>query len=478
MKLVRKSDYLWEIPPEHGMRVPGRVVASERLMESIRGDIALEQVANVAHLPGIVGYSWAMPDCHMGYGFPIGGVAATAFDDEGVVSPGGVGYDINCGVRLVASEIDRDDMVARIDDVVSALFRRVPCGPSPHESGMGALSARDMKRLLCDGARFAVERGFGAAADLEYSEERGTMPGADPEEITPRAIDRGRRQVGSLGSGNHFLEVGCVEEIFAPEVAAALGIAEGTVTILIHTGSRGLGHQVCTDFLKEMVGSWREMDLPDRQLASARLDSPLGRRYLAAMAAAANFAWANRQTLMALAQSAVAEAFGTTADRLGFRLVYDVSHNIAKVEDHDLAGSRRRVCVHRKGATRALPPGDDRLPSAYAAVGQPVLVPGDMGRASYLCAGVPYAGEHPFHSSCHGAGRRLSRRAAVRAGRGRSITEELRGRGITVRARDRRTLSEEMPEAYKDVSEVVDSLHSAGLLRRVARLRPLGVIKG
>jgi tRNA-splicing ligase RtcB len=478
MDLIRRSEYLWEIPRTGGMRVPGRVVASGRLMDAIRDDVALKQVANVAHLPGIVGYSWAMPDCHMGYGFPIGGVAATAFDDEGVVSPGGVGYDINCGVRLVASGVTREEIASRIDNVTSRLFARIPCGPSPHESGMGHLSAGEMAHVFSRGARFAVERGFGTQADLEFSEEGGAMPGADPEQVSERAVERGRRQVGSLGSGNHFLEVGYVSEVCAPDVARVLGIERDTVTILIHTGSRGLGHQVCTDFLKEMASSPAELSLPDRQLASARLDSALGRRYLAAMAAAANFAWANRQTLMALAQRAVADAFGSREERLGFRLLYDVSHNIAKVETHEVGGRRRRVCVHRKGATRALPPHDERLPPSYAAIGQPVLVPGDMGTASHLCVGVPDAGEHPFHSSCHGAGRMLSRKAAVRKGRGRSIVDELRRRGVTVMAKNKRTLAEEMPEAYKDVGEVVDTLHNAGLLRKVAELRPLGVIKG
>jgi tRNA-splicing ligase RtcB len=478
MKLVRKTNVLWEIPREGGMRVPGRVLASDLLMEAIRDDVALKQVANVAHLPGIVGYSWAMPDCHMGYGFPIGGVAATAFDEGGVVSPGGVGYDINCGVRLVVSSVTRDEIRPRIDRVTDSLFRHIPCGPSPHESGMGRLDAREMKRVLREGARFAVERGFGDENDLAHSEEDGTMPGADPDQVSERAVERGRRQVGSLGSGNHFAEVGYVSEVYSPDTARRLGLDLDAVTILIHTGSRGLGHQVCTDFLREMASARFDFQLPDRQLASAPLASDLGRRYMGAMAAAANFAWANRQTLMALAERAVAEAFDCPQDRLGFRLLYDVSHNIAKVESHTVEGRTRRVCVHRKGATRALPPGDDRLPRDYEALGQPVLVPGDMGTASYLCVGVPYEGEHPFHSSCHGAGRMLSRKAAVRRGRGRSIVDELRSRGVTVRAKNARTLAEEMPEAYKDVGEVVDTLENAGLLCKVAQVRPLGVIKG
>ncbi len=478
MDLIRKSDYLWEIPREGGMRVPGRVLASDLLMDAIRNDVALKQVANVAHLPGIVGYSWAMPDCHMGYGFPIGGVAATAFDDDGVVSPGGVGYDINCGVRMVASTITREEILPRIDHVTTRLFERIPCGPSPHESGMGQLSVAEIKRVLVDGARFAVERGFGDSTHLDFSEDRGTMAGADPGQLSERAIERGRRQVGSLGSGNHFLEIGYVSRVFSPDVARVMGLELDMVTMLVHTGSRGLGHQVCTDFLKEMASSPFELDLPDRQLAAAPLTSSLGRRYLSGMAAAANFAWANRQTLMVLAQRAMADAFGCPEERLGFRLLYDVSHNIAKVETHEVDGRRRKLCVHRKGATRALPPGDDRLPAAYAGIGQPVLVPGDMGTASHLCVGVELSGEHPFHSSCHGAGRMLSRKAAVRRAHGRSIVDELRRRGVTVMARNKRTLAEEMPEAYKDVGEVVDTLHNAGLLRKVVEVRPLGVIKG
>jgi len=478
MRIERRSEYLWDIPREGGMRVPGRVLASEKLMTSIREDVALQQVANVAHLPGIVGYSWAMPDVHMGYGFPIGGVAATAYDEGGVISPGGVGYDINCGVRLVACGLTREELAPRLERLVARLFQTVPCGPDPHQTGMGELSPAETRRALREGARYAVRRGFGRAEDLEFCEENGAIAGADPDEVSDRAVDRGRRQLGSVGSGNHFVEVGYVHRVFAPDAAQALGLAENGVTLLIHCGSRGLGHQVCTDFLREMSSARFPFTLPDRQLASAPLDSELGRRYQAAMYAAANFAWANRQTLMVLAERAFADVFGTPAHRLEFRLVYDISHNIAKVETHRVAGVRRRVCVHRKGATRALPPGDDRVPARYRAVGQPVLVPGDMGTASYVCVGAGFEGEHPFHSSCHGAGRQLSRRSAVRRGAGRSIVDELKRRGVVVRARDLRTLAEEMPEAYKDVSEVVETLHQVGLIRKVAEVRPLGVIKG
>jgi tRNA-splicing ligase RtcB len=486
MNIERRGEDLWEIPRSGGMRVAGRVIASERLMEAIREDTALEQVANVAHLPGIVGYSWAMPDVHLGYGFPIGGVAATAFDAGGVVSPGGVGYDINCGVRLIACSLTRDEIVRRIARVVARLFERVPCGPNPLESGVGDLAPAEMRRVLRDGARYAVKRGFGTDGDLDYCEEDGAILGADPAEVSERAVDRGRRQLGSLGSGNHFLEVGSVHRVFDDEAARALGLEVGTVTLLIHCGSRGLGHQVCTDFLREMRGTRFSFTLPDRQLASAPLDSEIGRRYLSAMCAAANFAWANRQVLMTLAERAIAEGMGVSVESLGFRLVYDISHNIAKVETHRVAGSARKLCVHRKGATRALPPGDDRVPPRYRSVGQPVFVPGDMGTASYVCVGArdpsgredAVEGVYPFHSSCHGAGRALSRSAAVRLGKGRSIVTELRESGVVVMAKDVRTLSEEMPAAYKDVAEVVDTMHRVGLTRKVAEIRPLGVIKG
>ncbi len=480
MEIRRVNEYVWEIPREGGMRVPGRIFASEHLMESIRGDIVARQVANVAHLPGIVGYSWAMPDAHMGYGFPIGGVAATEFNDEGVVSPGGVGYDINCGVRMLTVDLKRKDIEPRIDKVVKYLFKTVPCGANPHESGMGHLSAGELRQVLAGGARFAVERGFGRGQDLEHTEDKGCLEDADPGAVSDRAIERGRRQLGSLGSGNHFVEVGFVEEVFSRTAAGACGLEEGDVTVLIHTGSRGFGHQVCTDFLRTMAKHSHEFPytLPDRQLAAAPLKSAIGRDYLSAMAAAANYAWANRQTLMALGQRAIARAMGSSPEGMGFRLLYDISHNIAKIETHDVDGERRKVCVHRKGATRALPPGDDRIPPRYRDVGQPVLIPGDMGTCSYLCVGADAGGEHPFHSSCHGAGRRLSRKAAVREGRGRSIADELGRRGITVVARNARTLAEEMPEAYKDVSEVVEVMSGAGLLVKVAKLRPLGVIKG
>jgi tRNA-splicing ligase RtcB len=480
VKLQRKTDFLWEIAREGKMRVPGRIYASDRLMNDMREDPALQQVANVAHLPGIVGYSWAMPDIHLGYGFPIGGVAATAFDEGGVISPGGVGYDINCGVRLSVSRLNVDEVRGRIDDIVRELFRNVPCGPSPHETGFGKLSAAELKKVLVQGARYVVSHDFGSDTDLEHCEEGGVLDGADPGAVSERAIERGRHQLGSIGSGNHFLEVDYVHKVFDEEIARAYGLEQGGVAIQIHCGSRGFGHQVCTDYLKMMSTERQDFgfDLPDRQLAAAPLDSKLGHAYLAAMAAAANYAWANRQTLMVLGERAVARALGTSVENVGFRLLYDVCHNIAKVETHDVGGRKRRLCVHRKGATRALPPGDSRVPRSYRHVGQPVLVPGDMGTASYVLAGAPLEGDQPFCSSCHGAGRRLSRRAALRHGRGRSLLDELKAKGVTVMAKDRRTLAEEMPEAYKDAGDVVEVLDHAGVTRRVVELRPIGCIKG
>jgi tRNA-splicing ligase RtcB len=479
-RLIKRSDVLWEIPPSGGMRVPGRILASESMIDSIERDKSFQQVMNVAHLPGIVGYSWAMPDVHAGYGFPIGGVAATAFDRGGVVSPGGVGYDINCGCRMFGSKLTRSDIAGKIDTILRTLFERIPSGPTPHQSGWGDMNPAELRTVLRDGAAYVVERGMGESDDLTYSEEEGCMEETDPDAVSDLAVQRGRRQLGSLGSGNHFLEIDCVDKIFTPEIASVLGIDAGDITFMIHTGSRGLGHQVCTDYLKLMSAKWDSFgfQLPDRQLAAAPLSSRIGRDYIGAMAAAANFAWANRQVLMSMAQQAVADALGTSRDRLGFRLLYDITHNIAKIEDHTIDGQRMKLCVHRKGATRALPPGDARLPVRYLSIGQPVLVPGDMGTASYLCVGAPATGEHPFFSSCHGAGRMMSRKAAQRNARGRSIPNELRERGVSVLAKDKRTLAEEMPEAYKNVAEVVDVLDRAKILITVARMKPIGVIKG
>ena len=480
MQLVRKTSYLWEIPPDGGMRVPGRIFANDRMIEDIKRDQSFTQVVNVAHLPGIVGFSWAMPDIHIGYGFPIGGVAATSFDEGGVVSPGGVGYDINCGVRLFTSKLRIEDVGKRIDRLMRSLFHSIPCGPSPHDTGFGTLSQKDLRRVLEIGAAYVVENGMGTGSDLEFCEEGGAMSGADPGAVSERAIERGRHQLGSLGSGNHFLEIGYVNRVFDERAAKVFGMEEGQITVMIHCGSRGLGHQVCADYLKTMSSRTHDfrLDLPDRQLAAAPLDSEVGRAYLGAMAASANYAWANRQTLMVLAERTIADSLGAPVEKLGFRLIYDVCHNIAKIEQHAIDGKSMKLCVHRKGATRALPPGDERIPARFRSVGQPVLVPGNMGTASYLLVGSASGEDHPFYSSCHGAGRMLSRTAALKKGQGRSLTEELRSRGVTVLAKDRRTLAEEMPEAYKNVAEVVDVLQDAHITSKVIEIKPIGVIKG
>jgi tRNA-splicing ligase RtcB len=463
------------IPRTGSMRVEGLVFASESLMEAIGQDECLTQVANVAHLPGIVGRSMAMPDIHWGYGFPIGGVAA--FDaKEGVVSPGGVGYDINCGVRLLTTPYASEDVLPRIPDLVNALFRNIPCGVGSRRKDL-KLRGNDEDGVLRDGAAWAVSKGFGEPEDVERTEEGGRIPGADPKAVPGKAIERGRDQLGTLGSGNHFVEIGFVDEIFDEACAKAFGLAAGQVTVMIHTGSRGLGHQVCEDSIREMLTASRKygIELPDRQLCAAPLDSPEGRKYLAAMAAAANFAFANRQ----LIAHWVRETFGQVlGGKPRIPMLYDVAHNIAKLETHVVDGEKRRLCVHRKGATRAFGPGHADVPAAFREAGQPVLIPGDMGRYSYVLAGTQGAMETSFGSSCHGAGRRLSRTKAIAAGKGRNIARELEEAGVRVQAASRETLAEEMPSAYKDVSQVVDVVHEAGIGKKVARIRPMGVIKG
>ena len=475
----RLSDCVWEVPRTGAMRVPGRVYADDTLMGHILKEKAIEQVANVAHLPGIVGASLAMPDIHWGYGFPIGGVAATDPGDGGVISPGGVGYDINCGVRLVASKVLHGDVGPRVPDLVNALFRDVPCGVGSH-GAIGKLRRKELERVLVDGAGWAVERGFGSEGDLERTEERGRLAAADPSTVGKRAVERGLDQVGTLGSGNHFIEIDVVDEICDEDAASVFGLAEGTIAMLIHSGSRGLGYQVCDDHLEVMQGAVDKYGivLPDRQLACAPVESPEGERYLSAMACAANYAWANRQVMMALAKRAFARTLGAGEEELGLRLVYDVCHNIAKLERHAVGDSERVLCVHRKGATRAFPSGHRDVPSAYRSVGQPVLVPGDMGTCSYVCVGTRTGMEETFGSTCHGAGRVMSRTKARKTARGRNIADELSKEGIVVMASGKGTLAEEMPAAYKDVSAVVDVTERAGIAKRVARLRPLGVIKG
>jgi tRNA-splicing ligase RtcB len=479
MKLRRIEGDLWEIAPEGRMRVPGRVYS---LGPPAPDDPALQQVANVAHLPGILRFALAMPDIHWGYGFPIGGVAAVDAE-RGAISPGGVGYDINCGVRLVSTELDAEALRPRLHAVTAQLFRDIPTGVGASRA-IPRLSDRELEGVLAGGARWAVARGFAAAGDdAERCEEGGRLAGADPSAVSERARQRGADQVGTLGSGNHFLEVDRVAELYDERAAEAYGLHPGRVALQIHSGSRGLGYQVCDEALAALAGAGADHGdeyraLPDPQLACAPIASEAGQRYLGAMQAAANFAWANRQVMTGLAVRALLHALRVSEGDLGARVVYDVCHNVAKRETHLVDGRPREVVVHRKGATRAFGPGDPRVPAPYREVGQPVLIPGDMGRYSYVLAGTARAMEETFGSSCHGAGRLLSRGQALRAARGRSIARELAERGIEVLARGKKTLGEEMSEAYKDVADVVGVMARAGITRLVARLEPMGVIKG
>ncbi len=481
LKVRPIDEFLYEIPAHGGMRVPGRVYASPAMMARLLDSEqhALTQVANVAHLPGIVGYSLAMPDIHQGYGFPIGGVAATDPAGGGVISPGGVGYDINCGVRLMATHLQWAEIQDRLPELVGALYEAVPCGVGS-SGAIPRLADKEVRDVARRGAAWVVEQGYGRAEDLERTEAGGCLDGADPERVSQRARSRGAAQVGTLGSGNHFLELEVVEEINLPDAAEALGLRVGQLVLAIHSGSRGFGYQVCEDFLRVMDRAMarHRIQVPDRQLACAPVESAEGQDYLAAMRAAANFAWANRQTMMALAEKAMAAALGVSRRSLGLSLVYDVCHNIAKLETHRVDGVERTLCVHRKGATRAFPPGHAEVPAAYRQVGQPVFIPGDMGRASYVLVGAAPAMERTFGSTCHGAGRVLSRTAARKQGKGRDLVAEMARRGVEVRATGRATVAEEMPEAYKDVTEVVDVMDGAGISRKVARLRPVGVVKG
>lgn len=478
MQLIKINDHLWEIPKHGAMLVPGRIYASEKMIAELRDDPALTQVANVACLPGIVGYSLAMPDIHWGYGFPIGGVAAVDAH-EGVISPGGVGYDINCGVRLARTHLDFDFVKPRIERLADALFAKIPAGVGS-EGAIPGLSIQQLKEVVRDGAQWALRNGYATKRDLEHTEEGGRLEGADPERLSTRAYQRGSKQMGTLGSGNHFLEVGRVDEIYDATLADAMGLQMGQVAVMIHSGSRGLGHQTCDDYLK-LVGSAMaryEIKLPDRQLAAVPINSPEGRAYLGAMAAAANFAWCNRQVMMHLTEQALLAALSISPEELGFALVYDVCHNIAKFEEHIVDTHQRLVCVHRKGATRAFGPGHPALPEALRPFGQPVLIPGDMGRYSFVLAGLEGAMRETFGSSCHGAGRTMSRVKSKAESRGRDLQSELKAMGVTVRARSRAGIAEEMPHAYKDVAEVVEVMEAAGLTRRVARLKPFAVIKG
>lgn len=478
-ELKRISNTIWEIPKRGMMRVPGRVVADERLMQNIAADETLEQVANVACLPGITGYSWAMPDAHVGYGFPIGGVAAMDPEEDGVISPGGVGYDINCGCRVMTTSLAYHDVRDRMKDMVEGLYKDIPCGVGS-AGAIPKLSKRDMHKVLTRGAEWALEQGYGEAADLDTTEEQGCLSGADPEQVSERAKSRGESQLGTLGSGNHFVELGVIERVFDAETAQVYGLEEGRLTLMIHSGSRGLGYQVCDDFLQVMVRAAAKygVKLPDRQLCCAPIHSSEGRKYLAAMAAAANYAWANRQIMMELARRSLQRTLGMDRASLGGKLLYDVCHNIAKLEVHEVDGKRKRLCVHRKGATRAFPGSRQEVPPPYRAVGQPVLVPGDMGTGSLICAGTEGALSMTYGSSVHGAGRLMSRNAARKAKEAGVLMQELTDRDVVVMARNRRVLAEEMPDAYKDIDAVGEVLEEAGIGRRVARTRPVGVVKG
>ncbi len=476
--LKQIDEWLWELPATGGMRVPGRIYADRALVEALSGDQSLTQVANVAHLPGILCCSLAMPDIHFGYGFPIGGVAAFTVD-EGVVSPGGVGYDINCGVRLLATDLDEHDIAGKIKPLVDQIFRDVPSGVGA-SGAIAKLSRPELERLLVKGAAWACEHGYGSDEDLLHTEDGGVLAGADPACVSERAYTRGLDQVGTLGSGNHFLEIQVVEEVFDPAAASVYGLQQGQITVMVHCGSRGFGYQICDDYLETMGNAARRfhIELPDRQLACAPVTSPEGRQYLAAMACAANYAWANRQMIMHLTEQAILHALHMAPKDLNLRLVYDVAHNIAKLETHEVAGTATKTCVHRKGATRAFGPGRPEVPEDYRRVGQPVLIPGDMGTASFVCRGTEEAMRQTFASTCHGAGRVMSRSQALKRAEGRAIDRELQSRGILVRSQGRKTLAEEMPEAYKDVERDVGVMDAAGISPRVARLRPLGVVKG
>ena len=479
-QFIKVDDYRWKIPQDYktGMRVPGLIYASEGMLESIREEQTPQQVANVAFLPGIVGYSLAMPDIHWGYGFPIGGVAATDTKD-GVVSPGGVGYDINCGVRLLRTGLNEGEVLPRIDQLINALFHNVPSGLG--SEGKIRISQKEMNQLMTEGARWAVKRGLGLEEDLDATEEGGCLRGADPSKVSDRAAKRGMPQAGTLGSGNHFLEIQVVKEIFDSQTASVMGITDiGQVLVLIHTGSRGLGHQICTDHLRimEQAVSKYGIELPDRQLACAPVESREGQDYLGAMACAANYAWANRQCIAHWVRESFSEILGKSPENLGMGQIYDVAHNIAKIEEHTINGRSVKVCVHRKGATRAFPAGHKDTPKRYKEVGQPVLVPGDMGRCSFVAVGTQKAMSETFGSTCHGAGRILSRGAAKRAIRGADILRELGSRGILVKAGSISALAEEASQAYKDVAEVIDVVHQAGISRKVAMAIPIGVIKG
>jgi tRNA-splicing ligase RtcB (3'-phosphate/5'-hydroxy nucleic acid ligase) len=481
MQPTKVTDFIWELPVGYvdGMRVPGRVFASEELLSKAVEDRAVEQVANVATLPGIVEASFAMPDIHWGYGFPIGGVAATDAEDEGVVSPGGVGFDIGCGVRLLRSRLSwQQEVRPVIRELVETLGRVVPRGVGG--KGRLPLSRRDMQKVCVEGVSFTLARNAAWEEDAEVTEDAGALAGADPSALSDRAVERGAPQLGSLGAGNHFLEVQVVDEIRDPDAAETMGLVEGHVCVMIHTGSRGVGHQTCTDHLRtiDKLMPTLGIEVPDRQLACVPVSHSVAQSYLGAMNAAGNFARANRQVLADATRDAFARTFNRTARALDLHTIYDISHNLAKIETHDVGGSSRRLCVHRKGATRAFGPGHEELPSRYSRIGQPVIVPGSMGSPSFVLTGTPKAAELSFASTCHGAGRAMSRTKAKKMMSGADLKRQLEQEGILIAKSQLKLLSEEAPYAYKDASKVVETCEGAGLSTVVARLMPVGVIKG
>jgi len=478
--LKKIDDYRWEIPRSYktGMSVPGLIFASESMLNHIWEEQVFQQVANVAFLPGIVGHSLAMPDIHWGYGFPIGGVAATRVKD-GVISPGGVGFDINCGVRLLRTNLTEEEVRPKIEQLVAALFINVPSGLG--SEGKIRVSEKELEKVLTKGSRWALEKGYGEAEDITATEESGCLKGADPDKVSSKAKKRGIPQLGTLGSGNHFLEVEVVDEIYDWDAATVMGINDvGQVLLLIHTGSRGFGHEVCTDYVRLLGEAVKRygISLPDRQLACAPVQSPEGQNYLAAMSCAANYAWTNRQCIAHWVRESFIRVFGKSLRELGMEQIYDVCHNIAKIEEHTIDGKKHTLCVHRKGATRAFPAAHPDIPDIYQNIGQPVLIPGDMGRCSYIALGTELAMKESFGSTCHGAGRVQSRSAAKRSLRGADVAKALAAKGITVKTGSIGSLAEEASEAYKDVSEVVEITDKAGISHKVARAIPIGVIKG
>ena len=476
----RIAEFVWEIPASFrsDMRVPARIFASEKLLDQIFRDKSLEQLVNTAAMPGVVKWVLVMPDAHQGYGPPIGGVVPTRYPD-GVISPGAVGYDINCGVRLLASDLMVDEVRSASGDLISALYHTIPSGLGGEDRAR-KVAGRDLDEVLVKGAAWAVKAGYGRREDIERLEEGGAMPGADPSAVSPRAKQRGSTQLGTLGSGNHFVELQQVTDIYDEHVARVFGLFLGQLVVQIHSGSRGLGHQVCDEYVRELQAAVRKYDiqLPDRELVCAPLHSPEGKKYFGAMASAANFAWANRQFMTELARRSFEHVLAGKVKSFDLRVVYDVAHNIAKIEEHTVDGKPMKLCIHRKGATRAFGPGHPAVTAVYRAVGQPVLVPGDMGTASYVLVGTAEALDKSFGTCCHGAGRTMSRAAAKRQIFGTELRHRLEAQGIEVRAGSMSGLAEEAPEAYKDIDEVVRVVQGAGLARRVARMRPIAVMKG